>query len=617
MTKRNLAVSVLALGLMMSTPGGARVLEITFDDGADGTGTHDGHAELDNMETSAGNLGAGLVTATFMGNSRRSALSEGRYGRAADFPSGQGGIEVIDFKPSPAAYFSMWLKPRSTSSGTIVGVAGSWEIGFEAGEIVASAVDPVNGRVTRPIGITWPTDGEFHHLAVFLEGSPQGVQAGAMLDFANPLTVSIAFVPVDSAEPMRLGTGYDGLLDELVIDTREPNEGDLFDFSPTACPSGLTCLEEVITMTPRDFPHEVPVRFKSVYDPAVCTSTSPCPLAFDISGGNKCANDYDSPFAVAAIAAQEMFVVTVDLYCEGDQDTKNYPTETSQAIAVKNYMFNTSPLKDLITGPDYLATGCSHGAGTVAVWAMREEDHPARTYSRSTGGAGLCGYFAGEYCPAVAEYYQEFLGLDVDPDDPKVREFHEDADLISMITPEIASTREIARSWGVNLEGPVCTESGSYACNEEGQWAMTYASRRFRDVWEMNEPPDAPTGYFVEDHGADCRHCAPLNSAAGLCSLCFLRYGRVGMEAECPDCLTYDDPTIQRGPPGEECPMDADWYTDPLKGAINPDGGTDGGTGPNPTDGGCGCTSSADRSAMPVLFLLLCGLCLAIRNRTS
>jgi hypothetical protein len=89
------------------------------------------------------------------------------------------------------------------------------------------------------------------------------------------------------------------------------------------------------------------------------------------------------------------------------------------------------------------------------------------------------------------------------------------------------------------------------------------------------------------------------------------------MEAECPDCLTYDDPTIQRGPPGEECPMDADWYTDPLKGAINPDGGTDGGTGPNPTDGGCGCTSSADRSAMPVLFLLLCGLCLAIRNRTS
>jgi MYXO-CTERM domain-containing protein len=63
--------------------------------------------------------------------------------------------------------------------------------------------------------------------------------------------------------------------------------------------------------------------------------------------------------------------------------------------------------------------------------------------------------------------------------------------------------------------------------------------------------------------------------------------------------------------------MDADWYIDPLKGAGSPDGGTDGGTDPGPADGGCGCASAGDKTAAPVFLLLLCGLCLAIRNRTS
>jgi hypothetical protein len=598
--------TVTALVMLLATPAGARVLELTFDDGPDGSGTLDGRAGLDNLETSAGNLGSGLATATFIGDSRRSALTDGRYGRAADFPAGQGGIEVGEFSPSSTTSFSMWLKPRSVQGGIIVGVEGSWEIGFVAGGIVASAVHPVQGRITRPLGLTWPLDGEFHHLAIVIEGSQDGVRAGVVLDFADPLAVELSFVPVASGAPMRLGVGYDGMLDELVIDGRLPHEGDLFDFSPTWCPGGLACLEEVITMTPRDFTHEVPVRFKSVYDPAVCTPSSPCPLVFDISGGNKCADDYDSPWSVSAIAAQRLFVVTIDFYCEGDQDTDNYPTETSQGIAVKDHMFATSPMRDRIAGPDYSATGCSHGAGTVAAWAMQEQqDYPARTWSRSTGGAGLCGYFAGKYCPLVAAYYQEFLGLEPDLEDPQVRAFHETSDLVALITPQVASTREIARSWGMNLEGPVCTESGGYACNEEGQWAMTYASRRFRDVWEMAEPADAPTGYFVQDIGADCRHCAPLDSAAGLCGLCFLRYGRVGMEDQCPECLTYADPTIERGPPGEACPIEAGWYTDPLAGAGNPDGGT---------DGGCACASTGRRSAAGLVLLILCGWYLAGRR---
>jgi hypothetical protein len=130
------------------------------------------------------------------------------------------------------------------------------------------------------------------------------------------------------------------------------------------------------------------------------------------------------------------------------------------------------------------------------------------------------------------------------------------------LDPEIVGTREVARSWGRNLEGPVCTADGRVACSEEGQYGMTYASRRFRDVWSAME--GTPTGYFVEDVGADCRHCAPPGSEAFRCGVCLLRWGRAGMEDACPGCLDYADPSVEWGGPAEQCPLEASWYADPI-----------------------------------------------------
>jgi len=112
----------------------------------------------------------------------------------------------------------------------------------------------------------------------------------------------------------------------------------------------------------------------------------------------------------------------------------------------------------------------------------------------------------------------------------------------------------------------VCRADGSFDCAEEGLWGMTYGARRFRDGWLRLEAAGSPTGYFVEDHGADCRHCAAEGSPAFECGLCLLRHGRAQMEARCPTCLGYEGPDIEPGAPSEPCPITAPWYDDPLFG---------------------------------------------------
>lgn len=222
--------------------------------------------------------------------------------------------------------------------------------------------------------------------------------------------------------------------------------------------------------------------------------------------------------------------------------------------------------------------------------------------------------------PSNAKFVQvRFTSLDdLDPEDPQIRAAHEQGDLVGDITEELTQTREIARSWGINLEGPICRDDGYFACNEQGQWGMTYASRRFRDVWERHQPTDLPSGYFVEDHSSDRQHCATSGSEAFRCGVCMLRVGRVAMEQECPECLSFDDPTIERGAAAESCPIDASWYTDPIADSstspgddATPDTGPASDTGSETEasgDGnaGCGCVvgqGSRQVGALPWIAL--------------
>ncbi len=611
-------------------------VELTFDDGPDGSGPADGRAVVDNLETATRDFGAGVLTATLVGTAARSSIDEGRYGRAADLVGGAGGVELAPWQPAPARVFFLWLRPRRVDAGGIVSQESSFDVRFEAGEIVLGAYRPTGEYVSVGTGAMWPDDGGFHHLTLQIDARGGGPVVTVVIDATASAPVEVGFVPRTSTAPLTLGDGYDGLLDEVLIRANpEPTLADRLDRDPTFCPGGLSCVEEVIHLTPRDFPHPVPVRFKSIYDEAVCTTTSPCPVLFEVSGGNTCADDYSTGPAITALVEAGFVVVTVDLYCEGGDGTRVFPQETSQMVAVKDYVLSMGAVRDRISGPDYLASGCSHGAGTVAQWAMREVDHPFRTYSRSNDVDGLCGFFADDLCDMVRETGLARIGVasieEVDLEDPMLREAHERGDLVGAITREIASSRDIARSWGANDTGRVCAADGNFICDEVGLYGVTYASRRYRDVWERAQPVDAPTGYFVEDHQRNCQHCALPSSEAFRCGVCLLRVGRAGMEAECPECLTYDDPTIERGPPGELCPMPASWYVDPLAATdLDAGGAGDAGVpldattsmdaGPREARGaGCGCVV-VDRAAgaTPALWALVAfALRLRTRRRTD
>jgi MYXO-CTERM domain-containing protein len=558
-----LSVAAAALG-----PGraDARILELTFDDGPDGSGAHDGHAELSNLETLSSGVYGDPLTAALTGEARRSALDQGRYGRAADFPGGAGSIEITGWGDASIGTVTiyMWVMARSAAGGTLVERPGMFAVSLSGGALM---FEPGDGSPAVALGQTLPEDGAFHHVALSLDVSSGSPEASAAVDFdlADPVPVTLATVAPDT--PLLVGSGLDGMIDELLISPGLPAEHDLFDFNPAYCPAGLLCLEEVITTTPDGMTWEVPVRFKSVYDPALCTAGSPCPLLFDISGGSKCADDYSSPYDAAFMAQAGFMVVTVDAYCEGSDTFRLFPAETSQYVTTKNHIMASGALGDLFSHETYVASGCSHGAGAVAAWTLFEEDYPNRTYARSPGMDGHCALHAGVLCPDVAERHEErFIEIFGSHDDelPDIQAWHASITSVEILTSEITASREMAVSWGINLEGPVCLDDGSVACNEEGLWGMNYGARRFRDGWLMLEPAASPTGYFVEDHGEDCRHCASPGSRAFECGLCLLQHGRAQMEALCPVCLTYDDPDIEFGAPADPCPITASWYEDPL-----------------------------------------------------
>lgn len=568
-------VSALALMLTTAAPSAGILVEATFDDGDDGAGPLTGESEVDNLQNNFSSLGEGYRPIELVGSAHRSAYGDGRYGRGVDL-DGDGWVRVSNMGLDRLEDLTtmMWVRLRDLSGCRLVDLAGTVGLAIVDGELVIEFLETGGSLSVRATGAPWPADGGWHHLSFAVLHREGQDRLGIFVDFELATTVDVELQPLPADGEVKLGGDLDGVLDELLMVDREPTFQETWDWDPTVCADGLDCLEEVIDAVPESFPHRVPVRMKSVHDPARCGEQTPCPVVFVISGGGACADSYSGLDNLEYYARDGFVAVTVDPYCEGD-NFPVFPKETSQLIAAKEHMLAASPLAAIIDGPEYSAMGCSHGCGAVTAWMMLEEDHPSRTFGNSCAmDWPLCPWAAGELCPAVAEHVEDqmlaVLGTD-DLESEEAESFYAHAP-IAALTPATVASREFASSWGAHLEGERCTPDGGSNCAEENLWGMTMSSRRVRDIWQRLEPADAPTGYFVENRESNCQHCATVGSAAWKCGACLLKHGRAGMAAACPECLGYDDPTIDSGPPAQPCPIETSWYADPLSAPIGPAG---------------------------------------------
>ena len=615
-------VLLIALLGWSHTASAGYLVEVTFDDEDDGTGPATGHAVVDNLQSNFSALGAGDRSVELIGAAVRSAYGEGFYGRAADLPAGTGSVRISgwDVTGQSTGTVAMWIRARDATSGRLFHVEQTVAVSLLAGELALETWDEGGDLTVVPILAAWPGDGEFHHLAIVSTGVDQEVHISFSIDFDEVAALDVTLQPPADDAAVTLGDGFDGLIDELIVLDNEPTDNDVWDFDPDAtCPVGLSCNEEVIAFTPAEFSHQVPVRMKSAHDPAQCSTEAPCPLLIAISGGGKCADNYMSRSALEYYARDGFVAVSVDPYCEGDSGFGLYPQETSQIVAAKDHLMQDSPLAALIDGPQYAATGCSHGCGAVTHLMMFEQDHPHRTFGNSCSLDWLlCAYEAGELCPATEAYLEQLVVGEIgslDWESQSVQQ-HYLQQPITVLTAETAASREFAASWGLSLDGQVCTPDGYSDCFEESMWGMTYSSRRVRDIWQQLEPPDAPTGYFVENHEADCQHCATLGSPAWECGSCLLKHGRAGMAEACPECLAYEDNTIESGAPAMECPVVASWYEDPLA-ATAQEPGDDDDSASGEDASGCDCDVSHCRGGTTVALLVAVVALFALRRRGS
>jgi len=566
-----LLAALLIAGMAELAEASTRV-EVTFDDEDDGTGPQDGHAMVDNLQNNFSSLGEGYLAVELTGSARRSSFQDGWYGRAAYLPDGQGAVRIHDWDLTdrPVSAIGMWVRAHDPSAGRLFYVQDTAALSLFNGELAIEVWDALGSVAVRPTAVSWPADGAFHHLELVLSASGGTILIEIIIDFEVQAQLELVIQTPPAGAAVTLGAGFVGLIDELWVTSHMPGDNDRWDVDPNAeCPAGLTCLEEVIDLVPTGFPHRVPLRMKSMVDPSACTSNSPCPMLLVVSGGGTCADNYAPRETVEYYARDGFVAVTVDLYCEGDTDFSVYPMETSQLVAAKNHVMSSSPLAPLIDGPNYSATGCSHGCGSVTQLMMFEEDYPQRTFGNSCSLDWiLCAYAADALCPATEEYLEQRI-IDaigsLDWEHPFAQQNYAQSG-VSVLTPHTAATREFAAAWGLNLQGDLCTAEGGSTCFEESMWGMTYSSRRIRDLWQRLEPRDAPTGYFVENHEADCKHCASVGSPAFACGACLLKHGRLGMEQACPECLSYADPSISTGAAALQCPIEASWYVDPLTG---------------------------------------------------
>ena len=615
MMHRALFFVVVLLAFSFAKPVEAQYqAEVTFDDWpAHGLNK----PECNNMESPS------EVTVTLQGTAWRSKMDEGYYGQAAELFGGVDSVlfENYSFRGAFIAHF--WLKVDATEVGVLIADPGRWELRLDGGEVAMHVTDTSGATALLTPTHTWADDGAYHHVTLSATGLDATPQFTLTVDFDTVVTMAAATPLGSSSGTVVMGEGMHGLIDEVILANNSvatlSAEQDRFNRDPDYCPEGLTCLETVYNLLPRAYTREIPVRFKTVFDPLLCSAATPCPLLFALQGGGACSNDYAMPSDLIPMASYGFIIVTIDPYCEASGETFVPETEVSQFDSVKEVVLSFHPYTSHIASGEFAATGCSHGAEAVLLWAMTEDDPPVRTFIRSAGVAGFCPAVAGKICGVQGGTDS----LPVDIESTAAQEYHAATDAVGMISHAITREIEMARSWGVNLEGPLCPEAGELGCKEEGLWGMTYASRRFKTVWQAYESAESPTGYFVEDVGADCRHCAPPGSVAFECGMCLLMHGRTAMELECPDCLLYSDDSIQEGGEAEACPLEASWYEDPLENLPDPDAGTqDAGSDAEPdgdtiTPGGStGCTCTTHGTApLPFSALLLMALlALSIRK---
>lgn len=584
----------LLFGLLLApAAAGAQVVELTFDDGPDGSGPADGRAAVVNNQE-AFPVGSPWFSARLVGDAHRSMIGEGRYGRAAALGGGGDAVEITGALGGTTLYFVMWLRASDATPGWVGVLEHSIGVRLEGGALSAQVWDAAAGAyVVRDLGLSIPDDGAFHHVGVQVDLAALSV--GAMVDFGAEAEVTGLPAPPPASGPLLIGLGLVGAVDELTI--FQDQVPDRFDFDPADCgdPTGaLACREEVFTTTPRGWGWPVPVRVKTVYDPARCTAASPCRLLFLISGGGKCNDNYYPGETVASFARAGYAAATVDPYCENTTTFTQWPHETSQIVDARAFLRDRSALSGIIDAEPYYATGGSHGAGLVAHLAVREAEFPARTFAMSANASPHCAYHA-VMCEDQRDYVDAyFVPFPHDDSDPRTPLLHAAVEIPAALTTDIVRSREFGASWGVDLSpaSSVCAPDGSTLCYEEAL-GFTYGGRRLRDAWRALEDPGSPTGYFFEVHSADCLH--GVGSAEWDCVHCFFDHGRAGMPAACPACLT-----LPEGGASQECPVvfpgaDADADADADTGGdTDAENGNDADARADAapsgdTGGGCGC----------------------------
>lgn len=550
---------------------GSVLLEASFDDGPDGSGgPDDGDRGINNHEEDS------AVVATLTGNARRSTFEEGKYGRAIDLRSG-GAVLAEPFLPADGFSFNGWVRLEASSSGNILSWGEVLHVFLLDGELRLSG--DASDSVGTASGLMWPNDGAFHHLSISVATDlPNGtVTVRMFVDFAAPSDG--ATLAADSPGPLTLGNGLAGWLDDVII-YRSPDLSDerRFDRDPTDCGAhGLACIEKVLKVTPGDFPFPIPVRYKVIVDPKQCDSEDSCVPLFDVSGGGSCLDDYSGPEVLREFAQAGFIAVAVDHYCEVRTDRYEEKHNRSQLIHLKNALpTEAGHVVSVKPGP-YYASGGSYGGKQVMGWALKEADHPTRTFGRSPGGMAIhCAAHAQKICPnrvaaIPADHVDDVATCALIPEG-----MH---GVLNDVTVETTRDREVAVSWGTDLspQSPMCNADGTDKCFETGG-GFAYGAKVFRERWLRLEDPAAPTGFFFENDVQDCHHTLSPEATPALfaCGVCFLNHGRQGMETKCPDCLS-----VPQGDAVEACSL-----CEQGQGGGGAGSGSTGGMGGIPDTGG-------------------------------
>jgi hypothetical protein len=178
-------------------------------------------------------------------------------------------------------------------------------------------------------------------------------------------------------QPLVLGTGFIGGIDDVSISIGEPTPVDSFSRDPYSCIDNdqhFSCLEESVLVpavdriTRRELRYDVPLRFKSVYDPMICNPLQPCPLVVLFT----CKDGYTPDGEVSALVSQGNFVATLDNFCVENELSTNQWTyqahEMTQVSQVSTHLFTSSPLKDLLIA----GTVQVHGTGRALIQPHRQ-----------------------------------------------------------------------------------------------------------------------------------------------------------------------------------------------------------------------------------------------------